>query len=90
MSCAEEQHTSGVSSPAGRPVLLGIRPINNAPCSAKPQIDPSSSSAAISSSGTSDDASFDEARRRFSPGILMPALPGRLAQHEKDIGRGER
>ena len=34
------------------------------------------------------EASFDEARRRFSPGIFMALLPGRFAQHEKDIGRG--
>ena len=41
----------------------------------------------MSSGGTSE-PSFDEARRKFSPGIFMALLPGRFAQHEKDIGRG--
>ena len=41
----------------------------------------------MSSGGTSE-PSFDEARRRFSPGIFMAVLPGRFAQHDKDIGRG--
>ena len=61
-------------------------PFGYAPCSANAHIDSSSSAVAMSSGGTSE-PSFDEARRRFSPGILMAVLPGRFAQHDKDIGR---
>ena len=61
----------------------------NAPRTANAHTEPSSSSVGNSSGGVSE-ASFDEARRRFRLGILMLVLPGRLAQHDKDIGRARR
>ena len=92
-TCAEGPQTSGISSPAaGSPLYYwesGRLSFGNAPRSANAHTEPSSSSVGNSSGGVSE-ASFDEARRRFRPGILMLVLPGRLAQHDKDIGGARR
>ena len=89
VSCAEGAQTSGAGSlAAGRLCAIGYPALfGYAPCSANAHTDSSSSVVAMSSGGTSE-PSFDEARRRFSPGIFMAVLPGRFAQHDKDIGRG--
>ena len=90
----EEAHKR-VGSAARTPAALctywetGPLSFGNAPRTANAHTEPSSSSVGNSSGGVSE-ASFDEARRRFRLGILMLVLPGRLAQHDKDIGRAAR